>query len=129
MGPAITVRLGNFINGELVGSITNLPWGVKFRRFDGFRHPVQLYQATYNFIIFLILMKIRKIKLPDGSLFYLGITLWTVFRFFIEFFRDPTSSKHFFFLTTAQFASLLFFIPAIIMLYITIKPRIILSNN
>ncbi len=127
IGPAITVRLGNFINGELVGSITSLPWGVKFPKFDWFRHPVQLYQAMYNFSIFLILMKFRKYKFQDGFIFYLGVTLWTISRFLVEFLRDPASSKHFYFLTTAQFASLLIFIPAVIMLFWNFKKKLNIS--
>ena len=49
---AAFVRLGNFINGELVGKITALPWGVYFANYEGLRHPVQLYQFSYYIIIF-----------------------------------------------------------------------------
>src|SRR3989338_10889466 len=45
-------RIGNFINGELYGRITDLPWGVKFKDAEGFRHPSQLYEAFKNMVMF-----------------------------------------------------------------------------
>jgi len=88
-------RIGNFINAELVGRITSLPWGVNFggevnaAGNSVFRHPSQLYEAFYNLVIFSILFTIRNKKLPKGYLFGWFLTLYSVFRFFTEFVREP----------------------------------------
>jgi phosphatidylglycerol:prolipoprotein diacylglycerol transferase len=82
-------RIGNFINGELYGRITNLPWAFKFKGVEGFRHPSQLYEALKNFVIFLIMWNLKDKKLKDGFLFWLFIALYGIFRFLIEFFREP----------------------------------------
>lgn len=82
-------RVGNFINGELWGRETSLPWGVKFPGAEGYRHPSQLYEAFYNVVIFGILWGLKNRKLPDGSLLALFLILYSIFRFITEFFRDP----------------------------------------
>jgi phosphatidylglycerol:prolipoprotein diacylglycerol transferase len=84
-------RIGNFINGELWGRITSVPWAVKFSAVEGYRHPSQLYEAFYNVIIFGVLWSLRNKKMPNGSLFALFLILYSVFRFVTEFFREPTS--------------------------------------
>lgn len=83
-------RIGNFINGELYGVATNLPWGVVFPGVAGARHPTQLYEAAYNFVIFGILYANRK-KLKMGQLFALFLMLYSVFRFSVEFIKDLPS--------------------------------------
>lgn len=82
-------RVGNFINGELYGRITDVSWAVKFPDADGYRHPSQLYEAFKNIIIFTSLWFLRKKKLADGFIFWLFITLYGLLRFVIEFFRQP----------------------------------------
>lgn len=82
-------RIGNFINGELYGRITNLPWAVKFKDAEGFRHPSQLYESLKNFIILGILWFIRNKNLPKGFLFWSFVTMYSCLRFFVEFFREP----------------------------------------
>ncbi len=52
------VRIGNHLNGELYGSIADVWWAVKFPHADGFRHPVALYEALKNLIIFFILLSV-----------------------------------------------------------------------
>jgi phosphatidylglycerol:prolipoprotein diacylglycerol transferase len=84
-------RMGNFINGELWGRITTVPWAVRFPYVDGYRHPSQLYEAAYDFVIFGILWSFRKKKLPQGSLLALFLMLYAVFRFITEYFREPTT--------------------------------------
>src|SRR5204863_7817875 len=49
-------RLGNFIDGQIVGSVTSVPWAVKFPEADGFRHPVVLYDGLKNFLLVPILI-------------------------------------------------------------------------
>ncbi len=83
-------RIGNFINGELYGRITNVPWAVKFPSAEGFRHPSQLYESAKNIVIFLTLFSLRNKKFPNGYLFALFLTMYSAFRFLIEFVREPT---------------------------------------
>lgn len=100
---AAFVRIGNFINGEIVGTITTLPWGVKFDNYDGLRHPVQLYEAFTNILIFAALYNIRKMKLRAGFIFWSFILVYSIFRFIWEFVKDM---PHYFYLTTGQWFSL-----------------------
>ena len=85
-------RIGNFINGELFGRMTTMPWGMYFpldptRRL---RHPSQLYEAFFEgIVLFIILWTIRKKKIFDGFLIGLYICGYGFVRFFIEFFREP----------------------------------------
>jgi len=82
-------RVGNFINGELPGRVTSLPWGVKFPGVEGYRHPSQLYEAAYDVVIFAILWTQRKRKLPHGAILALFLMLYSVFRFLTEYVREP----------------------------------------
>lgn len=82
-------RIGNFLNGELVGRITNVPWAVKFKDYDGFRHPSQLYESLKNFFMFFVLWFVKDKGLKKGFLFWLFVMMYSVLRFFIEFFRAP----------------------------------------
>ncbi|MCK4859834.1 MAG: prolipoprotein diacylglyceryl transferase [Candidatus Omnitrophica bacterium] len=84
-------RIGNFINGELYGRISSLPWAVKFPGVEGFRHPSQLYESFKNLIIFAILWNLNKKPLRKGTLFFVFITFYSLFRFLVEFFRQPDS--------------------------------------
>jgi phosphatidylglycerol:prolipoprotein diacylglycerol transferase len=84
-------RIGNFINGELYGRVTQIPWGVIFPKGGPLpRHPSQLYEsALEGGVLFLILWLIKDKKLPSGGLLALFLSLYGVFRFFVEFFREP----------------------------------------
>lgn len=82
-------RIGNFINGELYGRISSLPWAVKFPGVDGFRHPSQIYESLKNLIIFVFLWNLNKKRLKKGILFFSFIALYSLFRFLVEFFRQP----------------------------------------
>lgn len=86
-------RLANFVNGELAGKVSQVPWAVIFPRYkDGLpRHPSQLYQAfVEGFLLFLILQLTKKrfLSLPgmQSSIFLIG---YGVLRFLVEFFRAP----------------------------------------
>jgi phosphatidylglycerol:prolipoprotein diacylglycerol transferase len=85
-------RLGNFLNGELWGRVTTMPWGMYFP-FDPtqhLRHPSQLYEAFFEGIfLFVILWLLRKKKFADGFLLGLYIFGYGFVRFMIEFFREP----------------------------------------
>jgi len=80
-------RIANFINAELYGRVTSIPWAVKFPNAEGFRHPSQLYEATKNLLIFFILLFKNKNK--PGNTFALFLILYSTLRFFIEFVREP----------------------------------------
>ncbi len=103
-------RIGNFINGELVGRVTNLPWCVKFKNYSGCRHPSQLYESFKNLVIFIVLWSIKDKKLKDGTLFWSFILMYSSFRFFIEFFRAPDEQIGFILgLTMGQWLCLIMF--------------------
>lgn len=85
-------RIGNFINGELFGRVTTMPWGMYFPLDPGghLRHPSQLYEAFFEGIfLFAILWIIRKKPSFDGALLGLYLFGYGFVRFMIEFFREP----------------------------------------
>jgi phosphatidylglycerol:prolipoprotein diacylglycerol transferase len=90
-------RIGNFINGELYGRVTRVPWGMVFAQGGPLpRHPSQLYEsALEGGVLFLILWFMKDKKLPAGSLLALFLFLYGVFRFFLEFFREPDAQLGF----------------------------------
>ena len=85
-------RIANFINGELIGKTTSLPWSVIFPAEDNLpRHPSQLYEAFLEgivlFLILIILIYNKKTKTGYCSSFFL--ILYGLFRIFAENFREP----------------------------------------
>jgi len=86
------IRLGNFMNSEIIGIPTTKPWGVIFERVDNIpRHPAQLYEAISYFIIFTIMMLLYKklrARLKNGFFFGLGSVLFFTARFLIEFVKE-----------------------------------------
>jgi phosphatidylglycerol:prolipoprotein diacylglycerol transferase len=98
-------RIANFINAELYGIVTTVPWAVKFPGVSGFRHPTQLYESLQSFFMFAVLfavlwlkMSIRRTKqtvsrfktflIAPGTIAWLFIFLYGTIRFFIEFYKD-----------------------------------------
>ena len=85
-------RVANFINGELVGKVTSVSWGVIFPSVDmSLRHASQLYEAALEgMILFLILNTlIFRHKYRIGTCSYLFLIFYGTFRIFSEFFREP----------------------------------------
>lgn len=85
-------RIGNFINGELFGRATTMPWGMYFPLdpTQQLRHPSQLYEAFFEgIVLFVILWLLRKEKHFDGYLLGIYICGYGFVRFIIEFFREP----------------------------------------
>ena len=85
-------RLANFINGELVGKVTTVSWGVIFPAIDSLpRHPSQLYEAMLEgVVLFLILNNlIFKRSYKMGTCSYLFLIYYGIFRIISEFFRQP----------------------------------------
>jgi phosphatidylglycerol---prolipoprotein diacylglyceryl transferase len=86
------IRLGNFMNSEIIGIPTTKPWGVIFDQVDNIpRHPAQLYEAIAYFIIFTIMMLLYKkmrARLKNGLLFGFATVLFVTARFVIEFIKE-----------------------------------------
>jgi phosphatidylglycerol---prolipoprotein diacylglyceryl transferase len=85
-------RLGNFINGELFGRPTTLPWGMIFPADDlGVpRHPSQLYEALLEgFLMFAFLQFLLHRTKREGTVFYTFIVCYGTVRFLLEFVREP----------------------------------------
>ena len=116
-------RIANFINSELYGTETNLPWAVQFIKIDNlYRHPTQLYEAIFEgLILFLILIYLRNKGLMKITGLMSGIFLicYSIFRFMIEFLRVPDEQIGYliFNLTMGQIISCIFFLIGI---YLTI---------
>ena len=109
-------RISNFINSELYGIETNLPWAVKFIQVDNlYRHPSQLYEAIFEgLILFIVLIYFRKkgfMKIP-GLISGLFLIFYSFFRFIIEFVRVPDEQLGYIFfnLTMGQIVSFIFFL-------------------
>ena len=103
-------RLGNFLNGELYGRVTNSPLGMYFLADQNvLRHPSQLYEAFLEgVLLFLVLWSMRKLDLPKGGLFAAYIVGYGILRIFAEQFRrpDPQIGFIFGFVTMGQILSL-----------------------
>lgn len=85
-------RIGNFINQELWGRVTDVPWGMVFARTGGPapRHPSQLYEfALEGVVLFIILWSYSARPRPTGAVSGLFLLCYGAFRFFVEFFRVP----------------------------------------
>ena len=81
-------RIANFINGELVGRITSVPWAVKFSDYEGFRHPVQLYNSLANLSIFGLLWFLKDKNYKKGTLFWTFLVWYSSLRFLMGFFKE-----------------------------------------
>lgn len=85
-------RIGNFIDGQIFGSITELPWGVKFPNVEGFRHPVVLYDGLKNFMLVPLLLWISSRGVPPGRIAALFAILYAGLRIPIDLLREyPTT--------------------------------------
>ncbi|MEO1032020.1 prolipoprotein diacylglyceryl transferase [Winogradskyella sp.] len=130
---AIFVRIGNFINSEIVGTKTDSALGVIFRQNgESFaRHPAQLYEAFCYIFVFLILMyfywKTNKSK-QEGFLFGLFLVfLWTI-RFFIEFIKEAQvegRDDYVWFMNTGQVLSVPFILIGLYFMFLYRPKKIV----
>lgn len=107
-------RLGNFINAELYGRVTDVPWAMIFPHSDGQpRHPSQLYELFLEgIVLFVVMWTAKKYLKKDGQLSILFLMGYTAARFTVEFFREPDKQLGFLslglsmgqWLSVAQFA-------------------------
>jgi phosphatidylglycerol---prolipoprotein diacylglyceryl transferase len=117
-------RLANFINSELYGKTTEVLWSVTFTKVDILpRHPSQLYEAVLEgAILFLILMYFRKKNYltKPGLISGLFLIFYSIFRFFVEFFRMPDEQLGYIVLNLSmgQIISLIFVTIGTILFYI-----------
>jgi phosphatidylglycerol:prolipoprotein diacylglycerol transferase len=86
-------RMANFVNQELWGRVTTVPWGVIFPNAGPLpRHPSQLYEAALEGVVLLAVLlwiATRRPNPPRGVVFGWLLTLYGVFRIAVEFFRQP----------------------------------------
>ncbi|RPI03325.1 MAG: prolipoprotein diacylglyceryl transferase [Calditrichaeota bacterium] len=121
-------RLGNFLNGELYGRVTSVPWGMYFPIDSSrqLRHPSQLYEALFEGI-FLFIMLWSQRKMPSLNRLYLPLYLlgYGFVRFFIEFVREPDAHLGVFFglLTMGQILCLLMISAAIVLMVLLVQHR------
>jgi phosphatidylglycerol:prolipoprotein diacylglycerol transferase len=82
-------RVGNFIDGQIYGSLTEVPWAVKFPVIEGFRHPVVLYDGLKNLLLVPILLGLRYYcNLPPGRLAIIFVILYAGLRIPIDTLRE-----------------------------------------
>ena len=85
-------RISNFINSELYGIETNVPWSVKFIKIDDLnRHPSQIYEAIFEGVILFIILRMlfSRLRNTPGIISGYFLIYYSFFRFVIEFFREP----------------------------------------
>ena len=117
-------RLANFLNSELYGTATEVPWSVTFIQIDDLsRHPSQLYEAiSEGMILFLVLIFFRKKNYltKPGLISGLFLIFYSIFRFFVEFFRVPDEQLGYLILNLSmgQIISLIFVTIGTILFYI-----------
>lgn len=84
-------RIGNFINAELLGRPSDLPWAMVFPGGGPVpRHPTQLYEAfAEGLLLFIIMWCLRRKRFADGMMIVFFFIFYGAFRFIIEFFKEP----------------------------------------
>lgn len=120
---AIFVRIGNFINSEIIGKPTHSDYGVIFVQLgeDFPRHPAQLYESFCYLLIFLLLWYVywkTEKRFKRGYIFGLFLVLlWTV-RFFVEFIKEPqVEERGTWLLNTGQWLSIPFILAGLYFMY------------
>lgn len=84
-------RLGNFVDGQIVGRVTDVWWAVQFPYADGFRHPVVLYDGAKNLLLVLYLLHVGRTNRTPGAVAARFVFWYALPRFFIDLLRDyPT---------------------------------------
>jgi phosphatidylglycerol---prolipoprotein diacylglyceryl transferase len=99
LGQAIG-RLGNFLAADAYGLPTSLPWAVN--QAGAYRHPVQLYEAAIDLVLFAFLLRQRRVSFRDGELFQIYIIGYSIIRFPLEFLRYQPTPVPFLGLTLVQ---------------------------
>ena len=109
-------RVANFINSELYGTETDLPWSVKFILIDNIkRHPSQLYEAFFEGIVLFFILRYffkKQYLNRPGQISGLFLIFYSLFRFLVEFFRLPDQQMGYLILNLSmgQLISIIFLI-------------------
>ena len=120
------IRFGNLMNSEMIGVPTSVPWAFIFTRVDSIpRHPAQLYESIYCFILFIITYQLwskKRAQIPNGLIFSIFITILFSLRFVDEFFKI---NQEFFedqlLINMGQILSIPFIIAGVIMSIISLR--------
>lgn len=84
----IFVRFGNFMNGELYGDITALPWAVTFPGVPGPRHPLQIYEMIFALTILGVALQLARHRRVAGQIFWTVVILTSAGRIFLDLLRS-----------------------------------------
>ena len=121
-------RIANYINSELYGRVSEVIWAVKFVKIDNLnRHPSQIYEALLEGVVLFLIMNLilkKHYLIKQGLLSSYFLILYSIFRFFCEFFRQPDMHLGFILgiFTLGQMISFIFFLIGLILLYEKKKP-------
>lgn len=123
-------RMGNFINGELYGRITDSPFGVIFKGAGPYpRHPSQLYEGlTEGLLLFIILWFLKKRVQYYGVISATFICGYGFFRYIVEFFRQPDPQLGYYFWGTTTMGQILCFLMIIIGIFFYLYARKVKLN-
>lgn len=124
--PAMCVRIGNFINSEILGAPCNLPWAVVFSLKDSMpRHPAQLYEALAYLILFIVMVYLyfkKRSNFHEGFLAGIFLIVMFVCRFLIEYVKDvQVDFEHLLALHMGQLLSLPFILLGIFLIVYSYK--------
>lgn len=81
-------RIGNFIDGQIAGAVTDVWWAAEFPDLEGFRHPVVLYDGLKNLLLIPLLLLIRRRDPPRGAPFAHFLFWYAFLRLFVDLFRE-----------------------------------------
>lgn len=115
-------RLGNFIEGGVVGSVTDVPWAFIYPDLEGARHPVALYESAKNFVILPILIWAIQIWPPGrGVVTGLFVSLYAGLRFTVDLLRDYEAA--WFGLGTGQIFNLIMALAGVLIFVLALHRR------
>ncbi len=122
-------RIGNFINAELYGRPTDVPWGMIFPGSDGLpRHPSQIYEAFLEgLVLFFIVRFVSRKTDVNGVVACTACAGYGLFRFMVEFFRQPDAQLGIFFglFSMGQLLSLPMFLLGSLMVYLLSRKKLV----
>ncbi len=84
----IFVRFGNFMNGELYGDVTTVPWAVRFPGVPGPRHPLQLYEMVSGALVLIIAVRLARHRAFAGQIFWSIVVLTSIGRILLDLLRS-----------------------------------------
>ena len=125
-------RIGNFMNGELWGRVTDVPWAITFPEAGPEpRHPSQLYQfALEGVVLFIILNLFWRKNPPRGAISGMFLLFYGLFRFLVEFVRQPDSQLGLYFqeISMGQILSTPMIIIGALMIWVAYKRPQLFGN-